>query len=241
MIFVFTDKMGNICSFTMPKLQRPQMSQEKIKSLIMFIPVISFVAFLIKLPMFPLMVINIGDFISTAIFLGYAFLIWKYYESLPIQRKTVLSYLVQDVILVFGSFRIMHMIRYFIISTGVLNDALMTGEYPNLTCSLISSVSYPVFSQHLIGAVNSFQAFAKINPITYLSFNHEKARKIALVVIILLVIIELVVVIFTYGTLCNKTDISFIQAFTGLQVDLKTTPKLLGVWSAFLSCSPRLI
>ena len=230
--------MGN--KFTMPKLQRPQISQKAIQIIIMIILGMSVAAFILKLPMFPLMVINFGDFISTVIFLAYATLTWKYYESLPIQRKTVLSYLVQDLMLVFGSFRIMHMIRYFIISTGVLNDALMTGEYPNLTCSMISSVPYPVISQHLIGAVNSFQAFAKINPATYLSFNHEKARKITLVLIILLVIIEFVLVSLTYGTLCGKTDISFIQAFTGLQVDLKTTPKL-GVWSAFLSCSPRLI
>ena len=216
------------------------MSQDTIQRIIMFIPLISVVAFILKLPIFPCTVINIGDLVSTIIFLSYATLTWKYYKSLPIQRKTVLSYLVQDLMLVFGSFRIMHMIRYFIISTGVLNDALVTGEYPNLTCSMISSLPYPVFSQHLIGAVNSFQAFAKINPATYLSFNHEKARKIAIVVIILLVIIELVVVALTYGTVCGKSDISFIQAFTEMQVDLKTTPKL-SILSLIISCSPRLI
>ena len=116
----------------------------------------------------------------------------------------------------------------------------MHGEYPNFTCSILSSVPYPVFCQHIIGTISGFQAFAKIDPVTYLSFNHEKARKLALVLNILVFTGECVCVAVVNGTICSKADVAVIQSLTGLQLTLKTT-QVLSLYSLLIGLLPRVV
>ena len=106
--------MGYVWFLPIPllKLTIPKMTRETIKKLIKTIPFIATSAFILKLPMFHWTVTNLGDLISTALFLSYSSLAWKYYASLPAQKKTVLTLLVQDFVLLLSVFRILHMIRY---------------------------------------------------------------------------------------------------------------------------------
>ena len=104
----------------------------------------------------------------------------------------------------------------------------------------MSSVPYPVFCQHLIGTISGFQVYAKMDPVTYLSFNHEKARKLALVVNIMVFTGECVFVAIKYGTLCAKADVAVIQSLTGLQLALKTT-QVLSLYSVLIGFLPRVV
>ena len=199
--------MGNLILSPMP-LTLPKIN---LKRLAKTINVVTTLAFVLKLPMFPWIVINLGDTIFSATVLGYSVMTWKYYEALPIIKKTVLTYLVQDFLLSVSSVRILQLLRSFVLSTGALTGALLSDDYFNLTCSILSSVPPGIFSLHLAFTTFSFQTFSKISPATYLSFNHEKARMITLAVNMTAFATELLSIIWMYGTLCTDVDVALLK------------------------------
>jgi hypothetical protein len=226
--------MGNLILSPMP------VPKTNLKRLANIINVVTTLAFVLKLPMFPWIVINLGDTIFSATVLGYSVMTWKYYEALPIMKKTVLTYLVQDFLLSVSSVRILQLLRSFVLSTGALTGALLSDDYSNLTCSILSSVPPGIFSLHLAFTTFSFQTFSKISPATYLSFNHEKARMITLAVNMTAFVTELLSIIWMYGTLCTDVDVALLQALTGLQLHLQSAPPYAPMM-VVITCLPRLV
>ena len=155
-------------------------------------------------------------------------------------KKTVLTYLIQDLMMIFISFRSILTIKLWLLSAGAFDNILISNEYPNLISSLLSSAWLPAFGLQLVSIGFSFQAFAKLNPAVYLSFNHERARNNALGVLVIIFIVELFIVSTVYGTLCSKADIALLQALTGLKLNLKSTP-VLSAWNICVAALPFLV
>ena len=233
--------MGNVRALPLPRLQMPQVSLDSFKRFARIISVVVTTAFVLKLPMFPQMVISLGDSAFTVIFLFYTTLIWRYYEALPMLKKTVLTSLIQDLVLVVGSVRVLQIAKNWFLSAHAVVQFLQLTDYTNVACSVLGYSVYPIFNLHIVFAIFTFQALAKINPPTYLSLNHVKARKMALCICIITFSAELMILSLTYGTLCFKLDLAYIQSFTGLKFQPSITVPTFGPLVLAISCSPRLV
>lgn len=195
-----------------------EMNQNNVKRLVKVLTALAIFSYFLKLPMFPWLVSNLGYTYFSAITLGYTYITWEYYKALPMSRKTVLTYLVQDIVMIQFVYKTFEVVKQWLISSGMLNGAFAT--YPNFTCSLFSPSPNYTLTISLVLAIFSFQAFARLYSTIFLSLNHEKARLIVLSVSIAIWIIELTVVGLINGTFCGRIEIYNIHFLTNLELDL---------------------
>ena len=233
-------RLSRLRSLTIPGSDVLTRNTNKIKSWLPIVPIVLTTSAILKLPIFPWMISLLGDFIFAATYMFYSTIIWNYYESLHMSKKTVLTYLIQDLMMIFISFRSILTIKLWLLSAGTFDNVLINNEYPNLISSLLSSAWLPAFGLQLVSIGFSFQAFAKLNPAAYLSFNHERARNTAIRLLVFIFIAELIIVSTVYGTLCSKADIALLQALTGLKLNLKSTP-VLSAWNICVAALPFLV
>lgn len=190
--------------------------------------------------MFPWLIKNLGYLYFSAILLSYSYLIWKYYVALPISKKTVLTYLVQDLVMLLLVYKCYEVIKFWLMSSGVLDSALTI--YPNFTCSVFSMLPCFLLTLNLVCSISSVKAFARFWPNNYLSLDHEKVRLVVLVSSIVLWITELTIVGFVDGSFCGTGEAFIISSLTDLELDfeqaravalivlLKTTLTLITRW-----------
>ena len=166
-----------------------EMNQNNVKRLVKTMTALAVFSYFLKLPMFPWIVSNLGYTYFSAITLGYTYITWEYYKALPMSRKTVLTYLVQDIVLIQLVYKSFEVVKQWLISSDMLNGAFTT--YPNFTCSIFSPSPGYTLTISLVLAIFSFQAFARLYSTTFLSLNHEKARLVVLSVSFTIWIVEL--------------------------------------------------
>ena len=199
------------------------------KLLSKLVPSFTFVCLIPSQQIVPYWVINVFKLGYYLIFCLYAAIIWYYYESIDPTRKTVLTFLAQDMIIgmcfVRGYKLIQNLVIFFI------KDLLANGfkSYPNLTCSLMSIINIELVNLCLLWLIFVFKILAKVNTTNFLEMDHDKVRKITNVSIISVTIIITFLLIPFYGSLCNKEEVVYLlKRIPGdyKMEDLKSIPSL---------------
>ena len=214
--------MGNLSLIALP---RYEVTQINVRRLVKLVNVVAIASFFLKLPIFPWIIRNLGFTFYSTTYISYCYLTFKYYESLPMSKKTVLTYLVQDMLQMLFLFRILTTLSHWLFSGGT-PDVLFS-MYPNLACSITSKTPFVLIVIILVWAICSFKAFARIYPNFYLGLNHEKARNAVLVVTLIIWILELSVVLLKDGTFCGKGEILLFHSMTEIPVDIAQTKILM--------------
>ena len=90
--------------------------------------------------------------------------------------------------------------------------------------------------------INLFQLFSKFYPSTYLSLNHEKARRISLLINFVITFTELSILFYMHGTLCGKADLTILEDQLDAKFDI---PAMNFFFLSFLSITlaavPKLV
>ena len=214
--------MGNLSLIALPRYEVTQINVRRLGKLV---NVVAIASFFLKLPIFPWIIRNLGFTFYSTTYISYCYLTFKYYESLPMSKKTVLTYLVQDMLQMLFLFRILTTVSHWLFSGGT-PDVLFS-MYPNLACSITSKTPFVLIVIILVWAICSFKAFARIYPNFYLSLNHEKARIAVLVVTFAIWTLELAVVLLKDGTFCGKGEILLLHSITEVPDDIFQTKILM--------------
>ena len=90
--------------------------------------------------------------------------------------------------------------------------------------------------------INLFQLFSKFYPSTYLSLNHEKARRISLLINFVITFTELSILFYMHGTLCGKADLTILEEQLAAKFDIPVMSFFfLSFLSITLAAVPKLV
>ena len=131
-------------------------------------------------------------------------LIHDYYKSVPVARQTALTYCMRLLMILGIVFMIWYTIAVITVEFPKLIDPYFA-SYPNLTCCVLRAEIMLQFIVLLLFLILCLQAYLNINPMKYLSLNHEHLFLVIFIIFIVTSIVELVIMFWVSGTYCSKT------------------------------------
>ena len=141
-----------------------------------FTPGLAIIFSIVNLPIVPKVITLVINSILALIALASTMFVYKYYGSLSMPNKTILTHLLQfsmyssalNIILFF------FIIPYLIYFTPeVVKQGLM--HVPDLTCSLLLPEPYFILGFIFTFAIIIFKSIARLLPTVYLNMNHDQA------------------------------------------------------------------
>jgi hypothetical protein len=199
--------------------ERITLADSKKLQIISSITSLTFMSFV--LPVFPKPLAMLSSLVVTGFFCGYSTVIYKYYGSLPTLKKTVQTYLLQDLMLAFSVTKICFVIRTSMMYLFPKNIVELLTKFPNLTCSLLEKSKLRLFSCGILIGIIALKIFAQITPTGYLKMTHEKIRKIILSINFALFIVITVATTNMFGSLCPKIAIDYFEYLTSSELEKK--------------------
>ena len=136
---------------------------------------------------------------------------YRYYDSLPTYKKTVMVSISQNIICSISASRTLTLIRNWISYIWTEDITYFMKANPNITCSLMAVTHFKVLTINFAFAFLCFKAYAKLDSPGFLSMNHERAGKIAALLNISLVCIELCCLFYTFGSICVDSEYSYLH------------------------------
>ena len=131
-------------------------------------------------------------------------LIHDFYKSVPVVRQTSLTYCMRLLMILGIVFLIWYTIAVIIVEFPKLIEPYFA-SYPNLTCCVLRAEIMLQFIVLLLFFILCLQAYLNINPMKYLSLNHEHLFLVIFIIFMVTSIVELVIMLWVSGTYCSKT------------------------------------
>ncbi len=194
------------------------MECERIKK--WFTPGLAIILFIVNLPIVPKVISLVINCILAAFSLASTVFIYKYYESLPLANKTILTHLMQFSMYSCG----LNIIVFFLIIPNLIYFTPEFIQYclthvPDLTCSTLLPEPYFILTFLFFYAIVIFKSMARLLPTVYLGMNHEYVKKFALLMIITAWQLDMSLILYRYQTLCTDNMFYKIEVFYGMKVD----------------------
>jgi hypothetical protein len=161
---------------------------------------------------------------------------YKYYGSLIEMKKTILTYLMRTLAIIFGITVVWYNIAAIVLEFPDMLQPLFE-KSPDLTCSILRAENVtPLIVQGLF-LVLYFKAYATFQPNEYLNMNHDKAYKYAIIGFVTFTAMEQLSVYLWFGTLCVNSKINHLTISVGIDVpgkEFKRAPPLFSIHCVFL-------
>ena len=195
-----------------------------------FTPGLAIIFSIVNLPIVPKVITLVINSILALIALASTMFVYKYYGSLSMPNKTILTHLLQfsmysSALNIIVFFFIIPYLIYF--TPEVVKQGLM--HVPDLTCSLLLPEPYFILGFIFTFAIIIFKSIARLLPTVYLNMNHEQVKTIALVMIITAWQLDICLILYKYGTICTDNMKYKIEAFYEIEINkmmIKSKPPL---------------
>ncbi len=148
------------------------------------------------------------------------FSLLRYYGCLPTAKETILTSLMQH-LMILTAFGILHItIGHVIMLTlpGTLQNWL--DNYPSLVCSLYAAHGYAVVVPCLT-FILAFKIYLHLKPLMYLEMNHEQLSKITIVFHLLISFLQFYFVSKQSGNLCARQKANEIRMIYKFDLSFK--------------------
>ena len=153
--------------------------------------------------------------------------IYKYYGSLPETKKTLVTYLMRS-LMITAAIYMLHRktIRFFHILFPEQANYFYT-YHTEFSCNLLSTFVPGSLFQTNLFFILCAKYYMMVNTMSYLSLDHDRLKKFALIIMIGLNIIEKLILLFIYGSLCPCNKLHKIEKEYGVNVsEIKAIPPI---------------
>ena len=162
---------------------------------------------------------SIVDGLCYSMTIGCCVLIYMYYDSLPWNKQTILTYLMQALMFV----DILCLLKaiclplfYTLFKTWIQN---WFDTNAHRACNFISFFTPTNTFLICVFFLIVFKTYLRLKPNSYLMLDHEYMFKVITLLIIGIQVIENITAYFIYGTLCRRRKFDYIIYTYGIKVD----------------------
>ena len=182
-----------------------------------------------ELPFMPRVLSFMIDFFSTILSLTSVVFIFKYYGSLSVTQKTIISSLMRVLMVTSGLLVTWFMIIKYVHILGDDPVREWYTEEPQLACSLLSLMVPNIICLTNLFFVLCAKCYMMADTMNYLSLDHDRLSNIILLLLITLVVGEITFLFLIYGTLCPKLKLEKIKEEfdIALPENIKNTPPVV--------------